>query len=329
MASEAEDEAGTPPRNGFSWALGGLIVLVVLVVLAFGTRLEHAAWADRAKRYPIPEVACVGDGCDQKMLVLQARQTEIAESVVRLGVWQLGLTIFGTLGLAFTVYFARLAWLEAKRSADAAQKSLEHTETALKEQREAAEAQSALQREQVTVARQSLVARDRPWLQVKPRARSMDCTSEFISVAGEVNITNIGRSPAVRVSLDWALFADEGSAVGYGRQLMKRRRVGLTNDFGRVIFQSEEDLLIVSFNASADASTLKEQLESSGRKTEEMFFPVLVVGTRYMSPGDQEWKYTFKAYDVILAGGSGVRLGQTVQTSQVFIRDASFVMPVT
>lgn len=79
----------------------------------------------RESAYPMPQTECANSAaCDQKALQIQAREAVTADGAFDVALGQLILSFVGVVGVGFTVFYARLAWREALRSADVADGAL-------------------------------------------------------------------------------------------------------------------------------------------------------------------------------------------------------------
>jgi hypothetical protein len=121
-------------------AFGRLALFAVLVVVA--TVLSVSSWNERSsfkdalyKAYPeYDEQRKSGQESDKQTSWVEARQAWLADAAFDVAVWQLILSFFGIAGVAYTVRYARLAWIEAEKSASAAQLALKHSEESAERQ---------------------------------------------------------------------------------------------------------------------------------------------------------------------------------------------------
>ena len=116
-----------PNRKGSRARAVGLVALGLGVLAAAALVWQTGAARSqlRERLFPIPKLACHGSAdCDSLALQIQAREAVTADAAMDIALGQLVLTIVGFAGIAFTVFYARLAWREARRSADIADKGL-------------------------------------------------------------------------------------------------------------------------------------------------------------------------------------------------------------
>lgn len=114
--------------------------LAIAALAALGLALAIWSWGTRARMlqqlaYPIPSPEYENaQPYDQKSLQAQARQAATADTALVVSLGQLVLSVLGIAGVGFTVLYARLAWREAQRSADAAHLAVEETRSTAKRQ---------------------------------------------------------------------------------------------------------------------------------------------------------------------------------------------------
>jgi hypothetical protein len=117
-------------RNGrYLAALRGLalsvaaIAVVIVAVLIWNQRAALTALRERG--YPVPATSCnPHKDCDEKALKVQARAAVTADAAFDVALGQLVTSVIGFFGIMYTVFYARLAWKEAERSANVAHEAL-------------------------------------------------------------------------------------------------------------------------------------------------------------------------------------------------------------
>lgn len=174
-------------RNGGNSAtLGRLALFFGLFVVA--TVLSVGAWNERSsfknalyEAYPEHnEQRKPGQEGRPQTGWVEARQAWIADADLDVAVWQLMLSFFGIAGVAYTVWYARLAWIEAEKSASAAANALKLSE-------ESAERQL------------------RAYITVELKGARVLGSGEIEAVA---EIINRGQTPAKDVVTKWAMGID-------------------------------------------------------------------------------------------------------------------------
>lgn len=123
-----------PSRDGRYVAAFRGLGLAVLAAATAGAAL--AVWSAgaalrnlREHAYPIPKDECQKTkDCDQRALKIEAREAVTSDAALDVAVGQLALGVLGLGGLGFTVFYARLAWKESQRSANAAHTALRNHE---------------------------------------------------------------------------------------------------------------------------------------------------------------------------------------------------------
>jgi hypothetical protein len=136
----------------------------------------------REHAYPIPEQSCERDGkCDQKALQIQAREAVTADAAFDVALGQLVASVLGVFGVIYTVVYARQAWKEAQRSADAAHEALEHARNDAAEQAERFRLQTELAQRAAASAAESAGA-------MQSVAASMDINAK--QIVKSVSISN-------------------------------------------------------------------------------------------------------------------------------------------
>lgn len=122
----------------------GLGLLVAAAILFAGSAWVWNLGATRIalapRGYPVAAPNCDGaKGCEQKAQVdartaATAATAATADTALYIALGQLVASFLGLGGVGFTVFYARLAWREAERSANAAQEALDDTRTETAEQ---------------------------------------------------------------------------------------------------------------------------------------------------------------------------------------------------
>lgn len=105
----------------------GLAVSVIVGAAVITTALAISTVWDIRVRREYAESRTQGDCADPKDCGLESLHADIraaiaAEDIVDLAVWQLLLGVVGLVGVGFTIFYARLAWREAQRSTDGAER---------------------------------------------------------------------------------------------------------------------------------------------------------------------------------------------------------------
>lgn len=172
--------------------------------------ISFAAWqagqisARRAVAAETSNYQCQsGDDCAAEQLQASVRASNAAEDAVDLALWQLALGLFSVGGLAFTVYYARRAWVEAQRSANAAHEALDDTRRDAVEQEKRFTEQLRVAADAATAAtRHAEIAEDAARKQLRAY---LYAESLWFRVAPEgyplftLTLRNTGATPAVNV----------------------------------------------------------------------------------------------------------------------------------
>lgn len=187
-------------RAAFFLAVIGITLFLVNWCTATDARLGQIPQNEAAKCTSTEE-------CERKALALQAEEAFSARFSVDVGQLQTFFNFLGLVGLALTVHFARKAWREAERGADAAHLTFEVA-------RKDAEEQAVRLGEQMTLSRQSAEAATRAaqvtWdvgrrqgkahLVIDRAEAFTDGDPDYIRFRGVVR--NIGKSPATNVTVN-------------------------------------------------------------------------------------------------------------------------------
>lgn len=133
----------------YNAALRGLGLSVCGVIACAFALYVYDLGADfrrlREVAYPIPySHHDKADDDQQKALRIQAREAATSDAGLAVALGQLALSILGFAGVGFTVFYARLAWRESKRSADVARDALNHMRDDATEQGARFDEQAAL-----------------------------------------------------------------------------------------------------------------------------------------------------------------------------------------
>lgn len=127
---------------------------------------------------------------DCQSLVANRRSAAATEASADLTGQQLWLNLFALLGLGATIYYARNAWIEARKSADAARES---TDAALK----------------------AFEADNRTWLTIRAiEVVRVSVTGGTPNVQIKLEIKNIGPQPAFNVQPNFGAFVSRGATIG-------------------------------------------------------------------------------------------------------------------
>ncbi|MES2343852.1 MAG: hypothetical protein V4597_19455 [Pseudomonadota bacterium] len=213
------------------------------------------------------------------------------EDAVDVAVWQLWLNVAGLVGLAYTVWYAKRAWSEAKRSADVSQAGLDDARADVAEQERRFEAQLRIAHENLKIAQRSAAEVDRAWLSVEIiPVGGLRIEDEMVSIEARVIVKNVGKGPAIGVEstgeltlnpseLDREIRGNPGLRILSGR-------------FGEIMFPGKEIVWEgpFSINRSAVVDAISEDLASSEPIG---VYPTIVTGVRYSLPGDDTRRMTY------------------------------------
>lgn len=116
-------------RDGRYDSAFGRLGSAILIILVAGT-IAFAVW--QASQISRREVGAEpsnyhcknADDCAAQQTQAGVQSALAAQDSVDLALWQLALNIAGIGGLAYTIYYARKAWIEAERSSNAAHEAL-------------------------------------------------------------------------------------------------------------------------------------------------------------------------------------------------------------
>jgi hypothetical protein len=283
-------------------AVGGFVFLA-------GQSLDISARREVARQ--TAQAYCQkADKEDCKTLNTDVRAGRAAEDAVDVAVWQLWLNVAGLFGLAFTVLYARAAWLEAEKSANAAHDTLEASKSDAAEQAKRFHDQLNIAKESVDAARQAIVTADRAWVTVGAElAGPLTFDSQNVSVDIDWTLQNIGRSPATNVLLDYGMFSTAGAADQKVRDNVARGRyVGPLNN-GIVLLPRERRqgtvTLSIPLSAFMDgcADMRRLRIAEGDDDTTATNFPALMLGTAYALPGDKLRRFTYLFYFIMRSQG--------------------------
>lgn len=143
----------------------GLGLLVVAAILFAGSAWVWNLGASRialAERgYPITADHCNGaDACEQDAEI-DARAAATSDTALYIALGQLVASLLGLGGVGYTVFYARQAWKEAERSANAAQEALDDTRSETAEQAARFESQLKVAADAATASAQGAAAMER------------------------------------------------------------------------------------------------------------------------------------------------------------------------
>ncbi|MBP7648919.1 MAG: hypothetical protein KA085_12965 [Phenylobacterium sp.] len=199
--------------------------------------------------------------------------------------------IVGLVGLFFTVLYAKRAWGEAKRSADASRDGLADARSDAAEQARRFEAQLHIATENLKIAQRAAAETDRAWLSltVTPIG-ALQIDDDKISIKVSVVTKNVGKGPAIGVEntaeLAFDVFdLDRTIRQNPGLQILSGR-------FGEIIFPDDdrrwEGVASVSREAMAEAI-------AADRASDKPIgvYPSIVAGVRYCLPGDNTRRLTY------------------------------------
>lgn len=187
-------------------ALGGLVALGLIVMVAVGGvsflwGASHAIGARREFAQQRAQSECAQThekGCDAAGSGIRGLGAD--EDAVDVAVWQLWLNIAGLVGLAYTVWYAKRAWGEAKRSADVSQHGLDDARADAAEQERRFAAQLRIARDSLKIAQRAAAEVDRAWLSIDITPISgLRVDEESISIEARVILENVGKGPAIGV----------------------------------------------------------------------------------------------------------------------------------
>jgi hypothetical protein len=126
-------------HDAFGKLATGIAIIILGGAFAFSATDIASFYRQRQAIQQVPGCdASKPDDCTTKGAQAAMRSAVSNEAYVDIAVWQLGLGAVGLTGVAFTVFYARLAWREAQRSADAAAAALGKSDALLTHAREAA-----------------------------------------------------------------------------------------------------------------------------------------------------------------------------------------------
>lgn len=168
--------------------VGGLVLGLTLVGLYVVLWLS-ASWIANAhtlqrKAQEYPAAQCKNaDNCAEKALKLQARELVTTEATLELAAFQSALNFIGLLGLGVTFFYAHRAWIEARRSADAALRAFE--------------------------------ADNRTWVTVKPvMVESVTWENETPRLCIVLEVENVGSQPAFDIQISFEAYLGRGFGAG-------------------------------------------------------------------------------------------------------------------
>lgn len=177
-------------QGRLAWRLGRTL----LVLLAVGIAVWGASWfvdvrALRERAYAIGNTECKeGKNCEQRALRILAREAATADLAFDVAFSQAFLSFFGLAGVGFTVFYARLAWKEAERSANAA-----HGGTAA--------AMAAL-----AAGERAAGLELRPWVTLRMEPRHVTPLGDGLYFIIDFIAENIGASVATHFDFDCEVF---------------------------------------------------------------------------------------------------------------------------
>jgi hypothetical protein len=156
----------------------------------------------------------------------------------------------------------RHAQIDSERQAGDMQRSLAVAEENAKAAKRAAE-----------IAEKSMIAIDRPWLQIKASlVGPLEFTEEEIAVEVEFTLLNTGRSPAMFVILFTRLHSDVSEAASYAAEIMRNHMGGAFIGTGNILFPNdptEPERRILRMDRAAFIQRIKETDEMPGLHTPE------------------------------------------------------------
>lgn len=296
--------SGSNRRGGYDPAIAGLICGAILMVLAGSLALIWQSGfvsgkVSATQSVAIPSAASAPQNQERKPPDIEGEAALVSANAAT---WQTVINAFGLVGLLFTVLYARAAWLEARASARADNRSLVLTRKALREQREGAIEQEKRLREQIVIAKQTLEAtratiseNDRAWIAVKVKPSSdLVINEDNISIEVEILFENIGKSPAICVVYDYRLTE---SALNFDNEL--RRGVQWLSAgyagmrFGQTMLPGESR--IIKKNVNLSRAVFVKERENSTEIDGVKVYPHLtvIVGARYLLPGDDKVRVTY------------------------------------
>lgn len=239
-------------------ALGGLVALGLVVMVAVGSlsslwSTSNAIGTRRQLAEQNAQSHCAQANekeCDATASGVRGLGAD--EDAVDVAVWQLWLNVAGLVGLAYTVWYAKRAWGEAKRSADLSQYGLDDARTDAAEQARRFEAQLRIAHENLKIAQRAAAEVDRAWLSIDITPISgLRFDEETVSIEARVIIENVGEGPAIGIESTGDLTFNIGELDRTIRQNAGLKV--LSGRFGDIMFPGKNDVWEGRVSASRKA----------------------------------------------------------------------------
>jgi hypothetical protein len=233
-------------------------------------------------------------------------QAASADSALAVAFAQLALSLLGLGGVGFTVYFAALAWQEAKRSANAAHLTLEDARADAAAQAERFQKDLRIAEDNLKLARRSIAETDPAWLSVEVTPiTGLKVDAEWVSIEVRVLVRNVGKGPAIGIQSTGELTFDIAKLDQAIRRNPGLR--SLAGRFGKVIFPGGEDSW--EGRQTVKRRALIEAIAEDRSREERLgVYPSIVTGVRYSLPGDSAPHMTYAYLHLANKLGGPLRL---------------------
>jgi hypothetical protein len=241
---------------------------------------------------------CQGlEACAQRALQLQARELVTTEAAFTLTLAQILLNLAGLAAVAFTVFYARKAWLEAQRSTDAALRAFE--------------------------------ADNRTWLTIRAvTIKAITFREGNPEVNVEVEIKNVGKQPAFSVTQYIRTYVSTTASVGRDARDeiigICKRMASSRGWEGDTLLDGERRALTWSMHAERHQAA-DDRMRELVRPDSVWAKPVIscLYCVVYQCPGSEEWRYSAGGVMIAPRPGAewpndGVASRDTIQARPMF-----------
>lgn len=266
----------------------------------YSSEADQRIERDCAKREGAALVECVKEVIETSH-EQQRDENDLAaqRGMERWAFWMLVATLGSVAVTTIGVVYVALTLREARETTAAAFKGADAAEESVAEARKA----TKFAQDSTDIARETMLASDRPWINIKAKmAADLIFTDTTVSAAIQCTFKNIGKSPAVQVSVARVkMFADVAVAAMTADDDTRKemQNYSFWSSYGRAMFP--EDDFSDEWGVEMDASEFKARIAELDKEVEEPFntnFPAVLIGIRYLIPGDRQYRFTYMTFEI-------------------------------
>lgn len=272
MGSTTINSASKRSGAAFGGLIAGLaIMLVVGLTLSAASEIGRVTVRDDVVLQAIVQCSHSPNKQNCNNDVAAIASALAAQNAVRVAVWQTMFSLLGLFGLAFTVFYARKAWIAARDSADADHAALIAT------------------RDGLDAARKSFAASERPWIVLTEfeLTEPIFINPNKFTLRGRFKVKNVGRSIALNAFYNAVVSTKrtpslEPVRIGLEEEAKRTLEAIGLHSGGFVLAPGDE--MEGGFSANFSAA----DLEGANSPLQPGLFPFVVGTITYRSPNDTD-----------------------------------------